>query len=337
MKHLRPQADKWTDEVDLQPLFFRLTMDSATEFLFGESADSQLADLPGYSAKQVGKLDEKLFAVNFDRSQAYLAKSARFGNLYWTQHNKEFKEINRQIHEFMDHYVQRALNKAASGEKPVSNHDGEKERYVMLDKLALETRNPIEIRDQLLNILLAGRDTTASLLGWFYTFMVQYPAVHAKLRGIILEEFGTYTSPREISFVGLKNCTYLQQCLNEALRLQPVVPMNSRRAQKDTTLPRGGGPDGTAPVFVKKNTECNYSVHVMHRRKDLWGADADEFRPERWVGRKPGWEYLVRRVFLVPFAVTCKLTLCDSHSMEGREFALVSSSRLLRPHMLLCG
>jgi len=33
-------------------------------------------------------------------------------------------------------------------------------------------------------------------------------------------------------------------------------------------------------------------VHVMHRRRDLWGEDADDFKPERWDGRRPGWEYL---------------------------------------------
>jgi cytochrome P450 len=45
-------------------------------------------------------------------------------------------------------------------------------------------------------------------------------------------------------------------------------------------------------VYVKKGMQVDYSVYVMQRRKDLWGEDADEFRPDRWDGRKSGWEYL---------------------------------------------
>jgi cytochrome P450 len=75
-------------------------------------------------------------------------------------------------------------------------------------------------------------------------------------------------------------------------RMYPTVPINSRRSIVDTTLPRGGGPDGNSPVFVPKGTEINYSVYVMHRSKELWGPDADEFVPERWQGRKVGFEYL---------------------------------------------
>ena len=47
-----------------------------------------------------------------------------------------------------------------------------------------------------------------------------------------------------------------------------------------------------APVYVRKGQEVNYIVHVMHRRKDIWGEDAHEFRPERWEGKKVGWEFL---------------------------------------------
>lgn len=71
-----------------------------------------------------------------------------------------------------------------------------------------------------------------------------------------------------------------------------TVPGNGRRTNKPTTLPRGGGPDGQSPIYLKANTDVNYSVHVMHRRTDIWGEGAAEFKPERWHGRRPGWEFL---------------------------------------------
>lgn len=62
-----------------------------------------------------------------------------------------------------------------------------------------------------------------------------------------------------------------------------------------TTLPTGGGPDGKAPILVQPGEAVGYCVYVMHRRKDLYGEDADEFRPERWEGdalKDIGWGYL---------------------------------------------
>jgi hypothetical protein len=47
-----------------------------------------------------------------------------------------------------------------------------------------------------------------------------------------------------------------------------------------------------SPLFVKKGTQVLYSVFSMHRRKDLYGEDAEEFRPERWDEIKPQWEFL---------------------------------------------
>lgn len=73
-----------------------------------------------------------------------------------------------------------------------------------------------------------------------------------------------------------------------ALRLFPPVATNSRQANKDTVLPKGGGPDGQSPVFIPKGTTARYSTHSLHRRKDLWGEDAEEFRPERWQTHLPG-------------------------------------------------
>ena len=67
---------------------------------------------------------------------------------------------------------------------------------------------------------------------------------------------------------------------------------NSREAFEDTVLPVGGGPDGKSPIFVPKGRVVAWSVFAMHRRKDFFGEDADEFRPERWETLRPGWEYV---------------------------------------------
>ncbi|KAF2121809.1 cytochrome P450 52A12 [Lophiotrema nucula] len=286
MRALETKADGWTDVVDIQKLFFRLTLDAATEFLFGESVDSQLAALPGYVSNRAPmEVSETEFAFCFDKAQAQIARAARFGDGYWMVHNSEFKKHCERCHIFIDHYVRLALSKKAKGAE-------KGQRYIFLDALVAETQDPIELRTHLISILLAGRDTTASLLGFVFMFFDKHPEVYSRLRKIILEEFGTYENPREITFSKLKACNYLQWILNETLRLYPVVPLDGRRALVDTTLPTGGGPDGTSPVYVRKGEQVDYSVYVMHRRKDLWGEDADDFRPERWDGRRSGWEYL---------------------------------------------
>ncbi len=255
MKVLQTGEDGWTQNIDMQVLFFRLTMDSATEFLFGESVDSQLEGLPG-SKNYSSTHDEEGFAYAFDRGQMYLAKAARMGDFYWMAHNKDFKEMCRRTHEFIDYYVQRALDYQAK------NKTGEKEKYVFLEQLAETTKDPVQIRSELLNILLAGRDTTASLLGYLFVLLANHPEIFNKLRNKIIENFGTYEHPKPITFQGLKNCQYLQWCLNETLRVYPVVPLNSRQAYKDTTLPVGGGPDGKSPVFIPAGREVMYSVRL---------------------------------------------------------------------------
>lgn len=79
----------------------------------------------------------------------------------------------------------------------------------------------------------------------------------------------------------------------KVLRLYPPVPLNGRIANKNTVLPRGGGTDGLSPVFVPAGQRVDYSAKAMHARKDLYGEDAMEFRPERWgEGRGKGWEFL---------------------------------------------
>ena len=174
-------------------------------------------------------------------------------------------------------------------------------RYVFLHELVSQTSDTVTIRSELLNILLAGRDTTASLLSNVWFELANRPHVWRRLRREVdtsLEDAGGQLP----TFEKLKEMKYLRAVLNESLRLHPVVPENGRQAEVDTVLPVGGGKDGRDPVFVAKGQTVHWSLYTMHRRKDLYGEDAESFVPERWLdegedgekrkGLRVGWEYL---------------------------------------------
>ena len=300
----------WSRTVDIQTLFFRLTLDSATEFLFGQSVDSQLNGISGLKGRT--DIADSTFAQHFDSASRHLAKSFRYADLYWLHNPAEFKNDNKIVNDFAEYYVKLGLEKRQKG---VSEKDTNSEKYVFLNAIAESTDDPIEIRAQLLNILLAGRDTTASLLSWFFYEMLRHPDEFHKLRKVIVDTFGTYDQSKDVTFSALKGCQHLQHCLSEVLRLWPLVPLNARKSNKATVLPRGGGLDGKSPVFIPPQTDVTYSPHVMQRREDLWGKDANEFRPDRFVGRKSGWEYL-------PFNGGPRICI-------GQQFALTEASYVI--------
>jgi len=213
------------------------------------------------------------------------------GKLVMFYRDKEFDVACKIVHEFVDNIINRALEKGnpLDVEKSIDGA-GKQKRYVFLTEMLKVTRDPKQLRDELLNILLAGRDTTASLLSHTFHILARRPDIWQKLKAEIDKLNG-----HRPDYDTLRNLKYLKYLLNESLRLYPVVPTNGRFALKDTVLPRGGGSNGESPLFVPKGTIVAYSTYVMHRRKDIYGPDADEFRPERWSpeeGLRPSWAYL---------------------------------------------
>lgn len=289
-------------EIDVSELFFRLTMDSATEFLFGESTES----LTHGSSEGFGGA--------FTRSQDHIATVSRWGFFaFLLPTNKVFQKDKKFVHNFVDYYVQKGLSKRA---ELISEKTDEKAgRYIFLNELVRQTTDPIQIRSELLNILLAGRDTTASLLTNVFHTLSKRPDIWEKLQKEI-----SVLDGEAPTFEELKELKYLRAVLNESLRLYPVVPVNSRETLEDTALPLGGGSDGLAPLFIAKGEIVAWSVYAMHRRTDYYGPDAEEFRPERWLdnpatgekGLRPGWEYL-------PFNGGARICL-------GQQFALTEAS-----------
>jgi cytochrome P450 len=305
VSHLIKRIPRDGSTVELQELFFRLTIDSATEFLFGESTNS----LMGGQADS----DMEMFAEAFTRSQDTVGRRARLGAILGRlAPDAQFERDRKFVHGFVDTFVEKGLARRDVLLK--AEREGKQStRYVFLEELVKQTADAERIRAELLNILLAGRDTTASLLSNVWFTLSQRPDVWAKLR----EEVDSLGGARP-TYEQIKEFKYLRAVLNESLRLYPVVAANFRECTEDTVLPLGGGPDGKSPMFCPKGQTVMWSLYTMHRRKDYYGEDAEEFRPERWLdtpekkGLRPGWEYL-------PFNGGPRICL-------GQQFALAEAS-----------
>ncbi|OKL56426.1 hypothetical protein UA08_08098 [Talaromyces atroroseus] len=206
-------------DVDLQPLFFSFTLDTTTALLFGKSVYSLRENIDQ-------AVENKVFSESFNLAQEGLAKRFRLAPWHFLYSPKDFRQACSNVHQFVERYID-DLNLSTGQET------GEKS-YDFINQLAKESSSKRDLRDQLLNVLLAGRDTTACCLSW------------------------------------------------------------TMQATKTTMLPTGGGPDGDSPILVRKGELVVFSQYVNSRTKNIYGPDADSFRPERWEGQELagiGWAY----------------------------------------------
>ena len=301
-------------QFDIQELFFKLTLDSGTEFLFSESTDSLVDDSIG--KKPTGSIDlgiKARFPDAFNEAQNIIFFRSVLQKFYWALNSKAFKKNCEDVHKFASFFVDKALS-LSTDELEKTSSDG---NYIFLYELVKQTRDPTVLRDQSLNILLAGRDTTAGLLSFVFFELARNPQVFEKLKTEIYERFGfgDESDLDNISFETLKKCDYLKAVLNECLRLYPSVPQNFRVANKNTSLPRGGGKNEDEPIFIPKGTSVKYFIRATHRDQMYYGKDAEVFRPERWFEpevKKLGWAFL-------PFNGGPRICL-------GQQFALVEAS-----------
>lgn len=137
--------------IDLQPIFLNFGLDVMTEYLVGESAHSlQGADLVH------GKSLSKALAL----AQEYIAWRSRTPDFCWPFHRQEYNEACDTVHTFIDGMISRRLRhdniQSERGPRPPS----------VLDSLLRTTRDRLALRDHLVSLLVAGRDTTASLVSW---------------------------------------------------------------------------------------------------------------------------------------------------------------------------
>ena len=191
------------ETVRIDELFYRFTLDTATDFLFGKS---------------VGSLQNRQteFADAFTEVQRVQAIIARAGPINEWVPRKSFRHALGVLNKFVGQYIDQTLQLPQAELEKVTKSD---EGYTFLHALASYTRDRDVLRDQLVAVLLAGRDTTAVTLSWLFYELSRRPQVVARLQQEIRSFVG---SNREPTYADLKSMRYLQHTLNETLRLYPV-------------------------------------------------------------------------------------------------------------------
>ena len=133
-----------------------------------------------------------------------------------------------------------------------------------------------EIRDELITMLLAGHETTATALAWVIHRLLQNPNVLASARAEVASVIGDGGNAPRPDAGQIGELKYLDAVIKETARLNPVVPIVVRLIETDTHI---GGYDLPAGSIV---APC---IYLTHRRPDLW-SDPEGFKPERFIARR---------------------------------------------------
>ncbi|KAF5193037.1 Cytochrome p450 [Thalictrum thalictroides] len=261
--------------VDLQDLLMKSTLDSIFKVGFGIELNS-LSGTDEFGNQFTKAFDDSNVIV-FWRFVDPFWKIKRFLNI------GSEATLKRNI-QIIDDFVFQAIR---CKREQMKSEKGDKVKEDILSRFIIESDKDPEhmtdryLRDIILNFIIAGKDTSANTLTWFFYMLCKNPLIQEK----ILQEVREATNVEDaISINGfaerlteeaLDKMQYLHAALSETLRLYPAVPVDGKSSENDDILPNG--------LKVKKGDGLNYMPYAMGRMTYIWGEDAEEFRPERWI------------------------------------------------------
>ncbi|KAJ0967507.1 hypothetical protein J5N97_024424 [Dioscorea zingiberensis] len=252
--------------VDLQDLFLRFTFDATCQLVFGVNPRSLSPDFPTIHFSKA--MDDAMSAIFLRHSMP---------SWWWKLMRRldvgEEKKLTR-ARKVMDQFITQAIEKKRES---CGNGDGDLLASYIEDTRSMDTQEANQmLRDTTMNLMLAGRDTTAAALTWFFWLLSKNKEVEEK----ILEELKQYSLEKKeaISNEELGKLVYLHAALCESLRLYPPVPFEHKGAVKEEVLPSGDK--------VRPGLKILIFTYAMGRMKGIWGEDCMEFKPERWISEK---------------------------------------------------
>ncbi|WOG97931.1 hypothetical protein DCAR_0417272 [Daucus carota subsp. sativus] len=270
-------------EVDLQEIFQRLTFDNICSLLLDHDPESLSPGLPCIPC-------EKAFPAT---EEALLYRHVLPESLWklqsWMGFGKE-KGV-RNAWEAFDEFIYRCISMkrkellSANSEKlSAAGEDRLDLLATYMDAYKGMTSNSEKfLRDSLLALMIAGRDTTSTTLTWFFWLISKNPLVESKIQEEIETELQVGEGESFMSYnrrEDLRKLIYLHAALSETLRLFPPVAFEHMAPIQADVLPSGHA--------VDKDSKIVLSFYCTGRMESVWGEDCLEFKPERWITEKGG-------------------------------------------------
>ncbi|KAJ4727088.1 putative Cytochrome P450 [Melia azedarach] len=262
--------------LDMQDILMRCTLDSIFKVGFGVDLNC----LDGSS------MEGAKFMKVFDESNALIYW--RYVDPFWKLKRllnvgceASLKKNIKVIDDFVHKLISTKRNLLSMQE-----YCNEKEdilsRFLVASQKGPERMDDKYLRDIILNFMIAGKDTSANTLSWFFYLLCKNPLIQEKIAQEVRDVTGNQEEETNIDdFVAnitdetLEKMHYLHSALTETLRLYPAVPVDGRCAETDDILPDG--------YRLRKGDGVYYMAYPMGRMPYIWGEDAEEYRPERWL------------------------------------------------------
>ncbi|KAJ5305799.1 hypothetical protein N7508_004814 [Penicillium antarcticum] len=251
---------------DVQSCTLALSLDMQAQFSLGESVDAQ-----SFNQSE----EKKQFVEDLLFLKKRIVQDGFRGPLRHFSPKGSFLRSCRRAREYVTPYAMRQVEQQISNQEkndgipPTPDHN-KRDKEIS------------QCTDQALSILLANDSISTTLSGMFFC-LARDDRIVKKLRTTIADTVGS-TPP---TWGQLGSLHYVRWVIHESMRLFPAAVLNARVANKHSTLPTGGGADGSLPVLVRKGDIVVFSTWARHRLGKDFGENPDKFYPERWENLSP--------------------------------------------------
>ncbi|GAV77627.1 p450 domain-containing protein, partial [Cephalotus follicularis] len=252
------------EDVEMESLFSRLTLDIIGKALFNYDFDSLTNDTG---------IVEAIYTVLREAEDRSIAPIPTWEIPIWKDISPRQRKVTAALklaNDTLNDLI--AICKKMVDEEELQFHEeymNEQDPSILHFLLASgDDVSSKQLRDDLMTMLIAGHETAAAVLTWTFYLLSKEPSVLAKLR----DEVDSVLGDRFPTIEDMKRLKYTTRVINESLRLYPQPPVLIRRSLEDDVL-------GNYPI--KRGEDIFISVWNLHRSPFLWD-DADKFNPERW-------------------------------------------------------